>query len=140
MKKRERWKVGGLSSGVWWFFLLMGCSLEKSDPEKIEDLEFTIGLEAEIPAEFLSLIEEKKQNPMTLSYLDGDAMYLAIGYGSQRSTGYSIGVESFYRTETDLCVDTTLIGPQPGESVTEKECFPYVVLRTDRREEPIRYR
>ncbi len=114
--------------------------MTKSDPDKIEDLDFTIVPEEDIPAEFLSVLEEKKQNPMTLTYLDQNGLYLAVGYGLQKTTGYSIGVEELYLTETEICVDTTLIGPAPGEKVTETESFPYIVIKLEPREEPVTFR
>ena len=119
---------------------LTGCSFTKQSDEKLQDLEYTILAEQEIPEEFLAILEGKKNNPMNLTYLDEGGLYLAVGYGTQKTTGYSIGVEALYLTETDICVDTTLIGPAPGETVTEVESYPYIVLRLDRREEPVVFR
>ena len=120
-------------------FLLSGCSLKKEETEKKEDLDFTIVADADIPQEFQSILEEKKQNPMTLTFLDQDGLYLAVGYGTQKTTGYSIGVEALYLTESGICVDTTLIGPAKGEKITETETWPYIVIKTERREEDVTF-
>lgn len=119
--------------------VLGGCSLTRSSSDKVRDLEFTLVPEAEVPEELQKLIDSKKKNNMALSFLDEGALYLAIGYGVQKSTGYSIGVEELYLTENGIVVDTTLIGPAKGEDVTEVESFPYVVIRTERREEPVTF-
>lgn len=114
-----------------------GCSTEKDSVEKVKDLDFTIVAEEDIPQEFLGAIEEKKQNPMKLSFLDTGNLYIAVGYGVQKSTGYSVGVEELYLTENSIYIDTTLIGPAQGEAVTQTETWPYVVVKTERREEPV---
>lgn len=119
--------------------VLGGCSLTRSSSDKVRDLEFTLVPEAEVPEELQKLIDSKKKNNMALSFLDEGALYLAIGYGVQKSTGYSIGVEELYLTENGIVVDTTLIAPAKGEDVTEVESFPYVVIRTERREEPVTF-
>ncbi len=119
--------------------LLSGCSLKKEGTEKTADLDFTIVAEQDIPKEFQSILEEKKQNPMTLTFLDQDGLYLAVGYGTQKTTGYSIGVEALYLTENGICLDTTLIGPAKGEKVTETESWPYIVIKTERREEDVTF-
>ena len=119
--------------------LLSGCSLKKEGTGKTADLDFTIVAEQDIPKEFQSILEEKKQNPMTLTFLDQDGLYLAVGYGTQKTTGYSIGVEALYLTENGICLDTTLIGPAKGEKVTETESWPYIVIKTERREEDVTF-
>ena len=119
--------------------LLSGCSLKKEATEKTADLDFTIVADQDIPKEFQSVLEEKKQNPMTLTFLAQDGLYRAVGYGTQKTTGYSIGVEALYLTENGICLDTTLIGPAKGEKVTETESWPYIVIKTERREEDVTF-
>lgn len=120
--------------GVW---LLSGCSIQKQQPEKLEDLEYTIVTGEDIPEEFYKMLEEKKESPMMLTYLDPDALYLGVGYGVQPTAGYSIVVESLYLSPDGIYLDTTLIGPRADEMVAQVESFPYLVLRTERREESV---
>lgn len=120
--------------GAW---LLSGCSIQKQQPEKLKDLEYTILTEQEIPEEFHQMLEEKKENPMMLTYLDQDALYLGVGYGVQPTAGYSIVVESLYLSPDGIYLDTTLIGPGADEMVAQVETYPYLVLRMERREESV---
>lgn len=136
---RMRMKLWLLALSLAAISLLAGCSVKKEETEKTADLDFTIVADADIPQEFKSILEEKKQNPMTLTFLDQDGLYLAVGYGTQKTTGYSIGVEALYLTENGICVDTTLIGPAKGEKVTETETWPYLVIKTERREEDVTF-
>ena len=42
--------------------VLPGCGLEETDTEKLKDLSYEILEEKDIPEEFLSVIEEKKES------------------------------------------------------------------------------
>jgi len=116
---------------------LAGCGSEEISREKVCDLSYTIVPEREIPPEFMTVLEEKKHNPMELTFMDGTELYLAVGYGAQKTTGYSIGVEELYLTDNAICLDTTLIGPGQEEKVTETESYPYIVVKLEAREEPV---
>ncbi len=106
-----------------------GCSKEKEEYKKTGDVEYTVMEEADIPAELLDIIREKKSAPFRLTYLAEDALYVAEGYGEQPSGGYSIAVDEMYMAEEGLCVKTTLIGPAADEKVTMAATYPYIVLK-----------
>lgn len=127
-------RAGILMVTIW---LLSGCSLRRQQPEKLEDLEYTILSEQEIPEEFLAMLEEKKEGPMMLTWLDPNGLFLGVGYGAQPTTGYSITVDSLYLSPDGIYLDTTLYGPRPEETVTQTESWPYLVLKTERREESV---
>ena len=114
-----------------------GCGVRKLQPEKLADLEYTILTEEDIPEAFLKMLEEKKDSPMMLTYLDDQWLYLGVGYGTQATSGYSITVDSLYVSPDGIYLDTTLYGPKPEETVSQVESFPYLVLRTERREESV---
>ena len=114
-----------------------GCGVRKLQPEKLSDLEYTILTEEDIPEAFLKMLEEKKDSPMMLTYLDDQWLYLGVGYGTQATSGYSITVDSLYVSPDGIYLDTTLYGPKPEETVSQVESFPYLVLRTERREESV---
>lgn len=109
--------------------LTIGCNKEKEEYTKTGDVDFTVVEEADVPAELLDIINEKKSEPFQLTYLAEDALYLAKGYGEQPSGGYSIAVEDLYLSGTDLCIRTTLIGPAADEKVTTAVTYPYIVIK-----------
>ena len=70
----------------------------------------------------------------------GAAWYLAVGYGKQDSSGYSIQVPGFYRTENGLVLDTELLGPETEPTGNGRApSTPYLVILTEYREEPVTY-
>lgn len=114
--------------------------MSKEDGEKVQDLDFTVVQEAEIPPELLSLIEEKKTEAMKHTWTNGDYLYVIIGYGEQKTSGYSIAVNEFYLGKNAIYVDTSLIGPSKEETVNETLTYPYIVIKTQKREEPVVFR
>ena len=111
--------------------LLSGCSMQSDDNKKLEDIEFTVLSEDEIPDELKTQIEEKKQEEFKLTYSDDANLYIARGYGKQESGGYSISVDELYFTENAVFFKTSLIGPSASEPVENSESFPYVVVKME---------
>ena len=118
-------------------FLLCSCSMSKEDGEKVQDLDFTVVQEAEIPPELLSLIEEKKTEAMKHTWTNGDYLYVIIGYGEQKTSGYSIIVEDLYLTSNAICVNTELLGPGNGEETAAATTCPYMVLKLENLNMPV---
>lgn len=110
---------------------LGGCGASKISSDRIRDLEFTVVSQEEIPETLADVIDEKKDNPFQISFVLGEDLYLAIGYGQQQSGGYSICVNEFYETETSIVIDTTLIGPGTADKVTQGQSYPFVVVKTE---------
>ena len=106
-------------------FFWTGCGVEETDGQKLEDLSYTILEDKEIPKEFLTVIEEKKEEIFKLTYTDKENLYIAVGYGVQETGGYSISVNQCYLTKNAIYFDTTLVGPSKGEQVN-----PYLVIKT----------
>ncbi len=125
-----RWKK---YAGVLLLALLFlnGCSVEKTGQKKVKDLDFTLMEDGQIPEELKTLIEEKKTSEMKITLDDGEVKYIVVGYGTQKTGGYSIAVDELYLTENAIHINTTLIGPSKGEAVQEAESFPYVVLKIE---------
>lgn len=126
MRKIRVWGLIALVCLLW----LAGCSLEQAAPAKIEDLEFTVVEESQIPEEFRASIEAEKQLGFHLTFDTEEARYIGVGYGAQETGGYSISVDELYLTENAVYISTTLIGPSKGEAVEESESYPYIVVRT----------
>lgn len=58
------------------------------------------------------MIVEKGTEPFQLTYSDDQNLYISIGYGQQKTGGYSIAVDELYLTEDAIYVGTTLLGPE----------------------------
>lgn len=117
--------------------LLAGCGGEE---KKVQDLEFTVVPDREVPEELAKVIQEKKAETFQLTYSTPEALYMVVGYGRQESGGYSIQVKELYLTESSLVLDTELVGPEKTSAEGEEPSFPYLVLRTELRDEPVVFR
>lgn len=106
-----------------------GCGKEKEEYTKTGEVDFTVVEEADVPAELLDIIHEKKSESFQLTYLAEDALYLAKGYGQQPSGGYSIAVEELFMAKEGICFKTTLIGPAADEKVTTTVTYPFIVVK-----------
>ena len=115
--------------------VLLGCSIEKSNRTKICDLTYTIVTEEEIPEELKQDIEEKKSGDFKMTYETDEALYIVRGYGEQETGGYSICMKELYLTSNAVVFYTELIGPRKGETVSKSPSFPYIVIKTEPREE-----
>ena len=110
---------------------LCGCSVQKDDMEKLRDIEFTVIDEEKLPAELKDYLDEAKQEPFEITYGDEGYLYLAKGYGTKETSGYSIEVEECFETSNIICVRTNLLGPSKGEEILEEKTFPYIVLKIE---------
>jgi len=119
--------------------LLGGCKSDTAKEEKLKDLEFTVVEEVDQPEQLKAMIEEKKVQPMKLSYSDGEFVYIVAGYGEQNSGGFSIQVNELYETENAIYFDTTLLGPNEGDTVSQALTYPYVVVKTEYIDKPVVY-
>lgn len=117
-------------------FGICGCGYEEENTEKVCDLDFTVLREEEIPKELACVIQEKKTEPFHLTYED-NALYIAVGYGEQESGGYSINVQDLYLGKTAICFRTELLGPKKSEKVEDVKSYPYLVVKTEYREEKV---
>ena len=119
---------------------LAGCgavSAGKSSGEKLRDLEFTVVGSEAVPQELQKLIDEKKEAPFKLTYTNDQGLYIVNGYGRQESGGFSIAVKELYLTDNAILFDTELLGPEKGEDSGSDPSFPYIVVQTESREEPV---
>ena len=112
-------------------FLMCGCSVQKDDMEKLRDIEFTVIDEAKLPVELKEYIDEAKEDPFEITYGDEGYLYIAKGYGTKETSGYSIEVEECFESSNVICVRTNLLGPPKGEEIQEEETFPYIVLKIE---------
>jgi len=99
--------------------------------KKLRDIEYTVLEERKIPEELLTYIEEAKKEPFEITYGDGGYLYIAKGYGTKATSGYSIVVEECYETANIICVQTDLKGPSNDEETITQKTYPYIVLKTE---------
>ena len=119
-------------------FALAGCL--KEDAQKVRDLESVIVSEEALPTELKTIIDGKKEKPFQLTYSDKEYLYICIGYGKQETGGYSIVLNDLYLTETEVHVDTTLLGPELSDQAKKTATYPYLVIRTELVEQPVVFR
>lgn len=117
--------------------MVCGCSVSDSSNEKVADVDFTVVTEENMPQEVKDIIEEKKTEEFRVVFSAKENMYIAVGYGKQNTSGYSISVKELYRTEDSIIVDTNLIGPAKGETISEEETYPYIVIMVENMDYPV---
>ncbi len=110
---------------------LLACSAKKMNTEKIRDIEFTVLEEEDTPEELLGTIQEQEETPFHVTYADKGYLYIAKGYGAQKTTGYSIKVKACYETANAIYMETDLIGPSKDEEIVEEKSCPYVVIKME---------
>ena len=95
-------------------FSLSGCG-KNTKPAKTNDVDFTV-----VSA--------------------GDVLYIVKGYGKQPTGGYSITVNDFYQSNDDLVFDTELLGPKKDDTFSTLPSYPYIIIKTEFRENPVVFR
>ena len=83
MRKKKRILAGVLIL----LLCLQGCGVIETDTQKIEDLEYEILEEKDIPQELSEMIEEGKETGFKVTYTDQEYLYIAMGYGEQETGG-----------------------------------------------------
>lgn len=108
---------------------LSGCVMQSSKPEKIKDVEYTVQEESQVPEELLAKMKEKQKEPFQMTYVTDGYMYIAKGYGTQKTSGYSIRVTDLYEAAEGVAFSAELLGPAKDEPVLQVETYPYVVVK-----------
>ncbi len=116
---------------------LTGCSSSENSSAKRTELSYTVEDTRSLPQELQGIIEEHKKQEMRLSYTDGADLYLIRGYGEQETGGYSIAIQECSEDEQSILLDTLLIGPQNPEEIKEEPSWPFIVLKTEKKEKEI---
>jgi len=115
--------------------ILVVCGCTDSKKEMGQPIEFTVVAEEDIPEELKTIIAQKKEGEFRLTYIDGEYLYIAVGYGKQQTGGYSIQIPSVYLTETNIVFESCLLGPE--EEMPVNISYPYAVIKMEKREEPV---
>lgn len=116
-----------------------GCEKEEESKERGKDWDYTVVAVRDCPEDFLKELEEKKVNAFQMTYMDGEYLYIAIGYGEQATGGFSIAVRGLYESGEGLCFETELMGPGKDEVVKEKPSYPFVIVKTEKTEKEVAF-
>ena len=134
IKMRNR--IAGAGCLILLLTAAMGCKSSEEDV-KLQDLNGTVMTQENIPTPLKEELEVRQKEEFRITYEDGDYLYLCVGYGAQESGGYSIQVKEFALYEDYILLDTTLIGPGHDEAAKKIPSYPYLVLRTEIRTDPV---
>lgn len=115
------------------------CDKEQAPSGELQDLEFSIASEQELPDNLRTIIEQRKEQPFQLTYTTSDALYLVKGYGVQDTGGYSIQVRSLCRDDVAIYFDPVLVGPSEQDRVSNTPSYPYIVVKTAPLELPVEF-
>ena len=144
--KEEKNKNGKIRRGlaVWMILTAIalfagGCTQEKKTDGEKRKIEFTVVRESEIPQDLLSDMEACKKEGFRTVFRDSSYLYLAVGYGEQKTGGYSVAVEELYTLDKRIHLKTKLIGPRKGERVNKANTYPYLVVKLELREETVEF-
>lgn len=130
--RRKQWK--NMAAAILLLcMMLTGCGMSGEGNIKLRDLDFTVLSEEKIPEELKTVIAEKGSEPFQLTYSDNQNLYISIGYGEQKTGGYSIAVDELYLTDDAIHVSTSLLGPDitGQKSGAGKPTTPYIVIKTE---------
>lgn len=114
-----------------------GCEKEETSVERGKDWDYTVVAIRDCPEDFLKELEEKKINAFQMTYMDGECLYIAAGYGEQATGGFSIAVRGLYESGDKLCFEAELMGPGKDEIVKEKPSYPFVIIKTEKTEKEV---
>ena len=115
---------------------LFGCGIEKTDGNRLQDLEYEI-IEDEIPKELAEKIEEKKSADFKLTYENDKYLYIVRGYGEQETGGYSIQILDLYLTQNAVVLHTNMKGPSKDEVKNAAPSYPYIVIRIEHKDKNV---
>lgn len=121
-------------------WLAAGCQVVKVEDVRIEDLDYTVVRERDIPEELMSLIQDQKKEPFDLTYEQEGYLYIVRGYGKKDTGGYSISVSDLYLGKNAIYVQLDLTGPVTLEECAEGVSYPYIVLKLEGRTEPVYFK
>lgn len=109
------------------------------EEEPRQPLSYNLVKQDDIPRELYALIGEKKAKEFQLTFQSGEELYLIKGYGQQMSGGYSIQVEELGLSPNAIFFKTKLIGPSSLDAAGGEPSYPYIVVKTKYRKEPVQF-
>jgi len=132
----KKWGAGVLVIALMSCFLC-GCSIEKVRAQDGLKPEYTVVKKEDYPEKVKELVEQNQEKEFQMTYQDSGFLYLMKGYGKQETGGYSIQIEDLSLWDNAIHLQTTLLGPDSKEELTEEPSFPCLVIKMKYREEPV---
>ncbi len=123
---------------LWAAFCFCGCRMIRIEEEERRPLEYEVLSQDAVPAEVLSLVEEKKTKEFQMTYQAGKELYLVRGYGRQMSGGYSVQVEEVSQTSNGIFFKTKLLGPSEEEQGGEPS-YPFIAVKIPYSKKPVQF-
>lgn len=108
--------------------MLGGCGVEETDQSKVEDIDYTVVADEDLPETLSEQINSRGDEEIKLAFSDGEYLYLVRSYGVQPA-GSSIQVLSLYRSKNAIVLDTELLGSEDAKTQDEKTSNPYIVVK-----------
>ena len=108
---------------------LVGCGEQVEKPEKIKDIEYTVLEEGLVPEELLAKMKEKQKEPFRMTYETEGYLYIANGFGTQPTSGYSVRMLELYESPEGIVFSAELLGPAKDEAVLQVETYPFIVVK-----------
>lgn len=110
---------------------LCGCGVLHQENKEKHKLDFTVLAPEDVPIQCETQIEKEKKSSFGFTFSDEQFLYICVGYGEQKSSGYSVCVNDLYVAGEEVYVDTTLIGPKQEERTEQINTYPYIVIKTE---------
>ena len=85
--------------------------------------------EGQLPEELLAKMKEKQKEAFQMTYVTDGYMYIAKGYGTQKTSGYSVRMLELYEAAEGIVFSAELLGPAKDEPVLQVETYPYIVIK-----------
>lgn len=85
----------------------------------------------DVPEELASQIDKAGANPFKITFGDKGYLYIARGYGTKDTSGYSVEVPECFETANAIYMKTNLLGPAKDEEILKKQTCPYVVIKIE---------
>ena len=137
MQKTIKILIGGIMLAA---MLLCGCSADLGGTEEGRMIEYKVLGNDEVPDEFKSQIEDAKGKDMKLTYKDNEYLYIAKGFGEQKTSGSSISVTNLTCEDQTIYFESKLVIPQEKENLNSISSFPYIVIKTELIDFPVVFR
>ena len=122
------------------FLFFTGCNIRVISEENKREIPFVILGQDVISEEVKQLIESRKEEQIKLTYVDEEKRYIIIGYGKQKTGGYSIYIEDLYATDNAIIVDTALVAPKKKEEGKKTPSYPVMVIQISEMALPVVFR
>lgn len=109
------------------FLIFCGCRTLNKE-EAVQELDYEMIAEDEIPEEMKAVIEQKKRGSFQITFEEDGTLYIGQGYGEKNQEGYEIIVDICRYSENFVYFHTILNGPME-EAKEKSPTYPYLVVR-----------